>query len=84
MLNALEQKITFHINGPAGSAISKYYLQVTAEDESGHTVQFTAQHLDGVRGEGYMLNNTYLEDEWEPPSVTVDISIFCRHTISVL
>ena len=78
VLNALEQKITFHINGPAGSTISKYYLQAAVEDGNGHIVQFTVQHLDGVRGDGYMLNNTYLEDAWiseEADTLTLTLSV---------
>lgn len=78
VLNRLEQKIAFHIDGPSNYVISNYDLQVTAEDEAGHTVQFDVRRIDGVTGNGYMLNNSYLEEGWideETESLTLTFTV---------
>lgn len=64
VLNKLEQKISFHIDGPSNYVISNYDLQITAEDEAGHSVKFEVRRLDGVSGDGYLLNNIYQDDGW--------------------
>ncbi len=57
ILNELEQKISYHIEGS-----TEYMAMVQAVDSTGRQIEFTTRRFDGGSGNGYMQNVEDIED----------------------